>query len=150
MSEQGIITLIGLFLTAGVLTPVIGWVNRRLGGDDAQPAPVTTADADAVHAHQSQQVALASISALTAAQQGDQQQIKCLRADLGAERTARERLEGAVARLEAGRAEDARLIHTLTAWARDVVARWAVLRLSETPPPLPETIHPPVTPGDPS
>ena len=146
MTEEGIIALIGLFLTAGVLTPVIGWVNRRLGGDKAQAAPVTTADADAAHAHQSQQLALASISALTAAQQGDQQQIACLRTDLTVERTARERLEGAVARLEKGRAEDAHLIHTLTVWARDVVARWAVLRLSETPPPLPETIQPP-SPG---
>lgn len=146
MSEQGIINLIGLFLAAGVLAPFVGWINRRLGGE-SKPAPVTTADAEAVHAHQSQKLALASISALTAAQQGDQKQIESLRADLGAERTARERLEGAVARLEAGRAEDARLIHTLTAWARDVVARWAVLRLSETPPPLPETIQPPETPG---
>ena len=146
MSEESIITLIGLFLTAGVLTPVISWLNRHLGGGESKPTPVTKADADAVHAHQSHQLALASISALTAAQQGDQQQIQCLRADLGAERTARERLEGAVARLEAGRAEDAHMIHTLTVWARDVVARWAVLRLSETPPPLPETIQPP-SPG---
>lgn len=67
MSEESIVTLIGMILSAGVLAPGIGWLNRRLGDGEAKPAPVTTADADAVHAHQSQQLVLASLNAMGAA-----------------------------------------------------------------------------------
>lgn len=67
MSEESIVTLIGMILSAGVLAPGIGWLNRRLGDGEAKPAPVTTAHADAVHAHQSQQLVFASLNAMGAA-----------------------------------------------------------------------------------
>lgn len=38
MSEESIVTLIGMILSAGVLAPGIGWLNRRLGDGEAKPA----------------------------------------------------------------------------------------------------------------
>lgn len=50
--------------------------------------------------------------------------------------------------LRRSQGQDGTLIRTLTAWARDVHTRWPVLRLSETPPPLRDTINqPPGIPG---
>lgn len=147
MSEESIVTLIGMALTAGVLAPIIGWLNRRLGGDKDRPAPVTTADAEATHAHQSQQLVLASLNGLAAALKQEQERTTCLEGQLGTERTERARLGRIVEELRAARDQDGAMIRTLTTWARDVHTRWPALRLSETPPPLPENIQPPERPG---
>lgn len=148
MSEESTVTLIGMILSAGVLAPGIGWLNRRLGDGEAKPAPVTTADADAVHAHQSQQLVLASLNAMGAALASTQGDLEDTRGDLAQEQERTSGLERTVESLRRSQGQDGALIRTLTAWARDMYTRWPALRLSETPPPLSDTINqPPGSPG---
>lgn len=91
---------------------------------------MTTGDADAVHAHQSQQLVLASLNAMGAALASTQGDLEDTRGDLAQEQERTSCLERTVESLRRSQGQDGALIRTLTAWARDLHTRWPALRLT--------------------
>ncbi|WP_431695601.1 hypothetical protein [Kocuria rhizophila] len=126
MSET-IVGLVTVLLGSGVLGV---WHTMR---KDRKEAPVKQRDADIAAAHTSQQMALAVAEALRMDLTRTQGDVEDVRAEAEAARK-----EAAVARADAAAARHENGV--LWVWIRDIRHRWALVRVSETPPPEP-TIH---------
>ena len=119
-----IVGLVSVLLGSGVLGV---WVTMR---KDKREEPVKQRDADIAAAHTSQQMALAVAEALRVDLTRTQGDVEDVRAEAEAART-----EAAVARADAAAARHENGV--LWVWIRDVRDRWALVRVSETPPPEP-------------
>lgn len=131
MSETAIVSII-----LGILT-LLGsggvWGYRQF----KKEAPVKKRDADIAVAEKSQQMAMAIADDL-------REDYTRLREDLNTERDARQALTGRVDGLEThirelnGTIRHLReAVRVLTVWGNDIVARWAVIRMHQEPPPMP-------------
>ena len=127
MSEASIVAIVCALLTSGVLGGIL--TLRK----DKREAPVKQKDADIAAAHTAQQMALAVAADLRADLTRAQDDIDEVRAQVEAARkeSAMARADAAAARHENG---------VLWVWIRDIRDRWALVRVSEVPPPEPR-IH---------
>lgn len=124
MSEASIVAIVCALLTSGVLGGIL--TLRK----DKREAPVKQKDADIAAAHTSQQMALAVAEALRADLTRTQADVEDVRGEAEAARK-----EAAVARADAAAARHENGV--LWVWIRDVRDHWALVRVSETPPPEP-------------
>lgn len=125
MSEAGLVAILVALITA-VGSVSVGLVKPR------KAEPITQKDAVMATATPAEQLSVAMIEAM--------------QRELEVERAARKRVEVTVEKLQRAREEDAEHISTLRyalevciTWAEDLRARWATVRLEETPPPMPKT-----------